>query len=651
MRSFLPVSVFLLIFLCLTGTAMSSTFVVTRNDDRDLATCTVGDCSLREAIKAANAAASDDVILFAAGATNIILTEEIEITGNGSLTINGTGPASLLIDGGTGENGIFFLNQANVMIANLSLTGGFGGKFYTGGGAIMVNHGTLVLDRIHAFGNSTFGAGGVVYYLQGVNHRILNSTFNTNTATNCGVFYNDRGTLSIVNSTFTGNIASSVGGAFCTDGTTKVRNITVTGNTAELGGGLQFGLGEFSFGNSIIAGNTATKDYQEMLIDASGVIFAGNNLIGDSAGDAQNTNVPITYPPSDILNTPPMLAPLAKNGGPTPTRMPLSASPLINAGNNNRAFDPHDNSPLLTDQRGATRIAEGTVDIGAVETGASLVSPAALYDFDGDRKTDFSIFRPASGEWWINRSSTNITTAAQFGTTTDKIAAADYTGDGKTDIAIWRPSTGEWYVLRSEDLSFFSVPFGTASDIPVPADYDADRRSDIAVFRPSTSTWFIHRSGDGGTTILQFGVSGDVPVVGDYDGDGKADVAIYRPSNGQWWLSRSAAGIFVAEFGGEKDKQVQGDYTGDGKTDIAFWRPSSGEWYILRSEDSSYYSVPFGLDTDIPAPGDYDGDGRFDTTVFRESNSTWYSQRSTAGPVIRQFGSTGDRPVPSALVR
>ena len=103
-------------------------------------------------------------------------------------------------------------------------------------------------------------------------------------------------------------------------------------------------------------------------------------------------------------------------------------------------------------------------------------------------------------------------------------------------------------------------------------------------------------------------------------------------------------------FGDSNDKPVQGDFTGDGKTDIAFWRPTTGEWFVLRSEDFSFYSSPFGTTGDVPAPGDYDGDGKFDPTVFRPSAATWYSQRSTAGILIQQFGSNGDRPIANAFV-
>ncbi|MGB7203336.1 MAG: cytochrome c peroxidase [Pyrinomonadaceae bacterium] len=278
---------------------------------------------------------------------------------------------------------------------------------------------------------------------------------------------------------------------------------------------------------------------------------------------------------------------------------------------------------------------------------ATAVNRPAFVDFDGDRKTDISIWRPSNGQWWLSRSSNNQTNVFQFGNGTDNIVPADFTGDGKTDIAVWRPATGEWFVLRSEDNSFFSFPFGQSGDIPAPGDFDNDGRADATVFRPSNGTWFIQRSTQG-TIIQQFGANGDVPQTGDYDGDGRADTAIFRPSNGQWWINRSTAGIVAGEFGTSTDKPVAQDFTGDGKTDIAFWRPSSGEWFVLRSEDSSYFAFPFGLAGDIPAPGDYDGDGRSDAAVFRPSNGTWFANRSTQGTLIATFGANGDKPVPNA---
>jgi hypothetical protein len=308
------------------------------------------------------------------------------------------------------------------------------------------------------------------------------------------------------------------------------------------------------------------------------------------------------------------------------------------------------NTPTTTARIKIEAVGNIFFDINDLNFTISNAQPARRFlDFDGDGKTDISIFRPSVGEWWLNRSTAGIGVAT-FGNSTDILVPADYSGDGKTDIAFWRPASGEWFILRSEDGSFYSVPFGASGDIPAPGDFDADGKTDLAVFRPTGGTWYISKS-TGGTIIQPFGASGDKPVVADYDGDGTDDIAIYRPAVSEWWLLRSSAGLIAGRFGAVGDKTVQGDYTGDGKADVALWRPSTGEWFVLRSEDGSYFSLPFGAAGDVPSPGDYDGDGKFDTTVFRPSSNTWFSSQTTAGTVITPFGATGDVPLPSAYVR
>lgn len=283
--------------------------------------------------------------------------------------------------------------------------------------------------------------------------------------------------------------------------------------------------------------------------------------------------------------------------------------------------------------------------------GDAAQSYHAPFDFDGDSKTDISIYRPSAGEWWYSRSSDNQVFAVQFGSITDKPVPADFTGDGKTDIAFWRESSGEWFILRSEDNSFYAFPFGSGGDIPSPGDFDGDSKTDAAVFRPANATWYIQRSSDGQVFITSFGVSEDKPVTADYDGDGKSDIAIFRPSVSEWWILKSSGGITALQFGASGDKAISGDYTGDGRADVAFWRPSSGEWFVLRSEDFSYYAFPFGQAGDIPTPGDYDGDGKFDAAVFRPSSSVWYLLRSSSGFQAIAFGAAGDNPLPSSFVR
>ena len=273
-------------------------------------------------------------------------------------------------------------------------------------------------------------------------------------------------------------------------------------------------------------------------------------------------------------------------------------------------------------------------------------------DFNGDERSDISIFRPSNGQWWYLESSTLFyqIVAGQFGTSNDRPVPADFSGDGRADVAVFRPSTGEWFVLRSDNGTFYSFPFGTSGDVPVPGDYDDDQIADAGVFRPSTGEWFIQKS-TGGTIITTFGMAGDKPVPSDYDGDFKNDIAIYRPGAGEWWIQKSSDNsVYAFQFGTSTDKPVQGDYTGDNKTDAAFWRPSTGEWFILRSEDSSYYSIPFGLSDDLPAPGNYTGDGRFDLVVFRPSTNTWHVQPTGGAYFYKVFGAAGDQPVPNVFV-
>jgi uncharacterized delta-60 repeat protein len=275
-------------------------------------------------------------------------------------------------------------------------------------------------------------------------------------------------------------------------------------------------------------------------------------------------------------------------------------------------------------------------------------------DFDGNETTEFSLFRPSTGEWFYTPATSfqnSTITAQQWGVSTDRPVPADYTGDGRTDFAVFRPSIGEWFIIRSENGTTYSFPFGSTGDVPVPADYDGDYKADVAVFRPSTGDWYLWKSSDGLTTITTFGTSGDNPVPSDYDGDFKTDIAIYRPSVGEWWIQKSSdSSVYAFQFGNASDKPVQGDYTGDNKTDAAFWRPSTGEWFILRSEDFSYYSVPFGLNGDLPAPGNYGGDGRFDFVIFRPSENQWHVQYAEGTYFRRVFGLAGDQPLPNYFV-
>jgi predicted outer membrane repeat protein len=285
----------------------------------------------------------------------------------------------------------------------------------------------------------------------------------------------------------------------------------------------------------------------------------------------------------------------------------------------------------------------------AGSTGKCSVS-ATAFDYDGDGKTDISIFRPLDGAWYLLRSTEGLY-GAQFGYGDDRIVPADYTGDGRTDVAVFRPSTGLWYILNGSTGRVTYYVFGIGEDLPTPADYDGDGKADISVFRPSTATWYRQNSSDGSFYAIQFGLPEDKPTVGDFDGDGKADIAIFRPSDGAWYQLYSSDGsLHGRQFGFGSDIITPADYDGDGKTDIAVFRPSNGYWYLATSQSETVQYRVFGLAGDIPAVGDFDGDGKADVSVFRPTDGNWYRTNSSGGSFYAyQFGMNGDKPTMTAF--
>ncbi len=278
-------------------------------------------------------------------------------------------------------------------------------------------------------------------------------------------------------------------------------------------------------------------------------------------------------------------------------------------------------------------------------------SPSAVRsraDFDGDGKTDLSVYRPGDGNWYLNRSELGFT-GIHFGESTDIPTPGDFDGDGKADVAVFRPSNGFWYRVNSSDGSSFITNFGLAGDIPQAGDFDGDGKDDIAVFRPSNGSWYWQNSSDGQYGGIQFGQDGDLPAAGDYDGDGKDDVTVFRPSNGIWYRINSGTGDpFAINFGLEGDLPTPADYDGDNRQDIAVFRPSDGNWYRLNSSDGQFAGIHWGQDGDIPVPGDFDGDGKDDQAVYRDGS--WFVNQSTAGFTSAAFGLAGDVPIPKKYI-
>jgi len=367
----------LLLALILPASLQAAVFIPNKTADTNDGACD-SDCSLREAITAANQTPGEDVILLHAG--TYTLTASGPANGNlqilGDITLMGDGAGSTIIDGG-GLGGIFYVSSnTTVQIQDVTLRNGRS----PGAGGAIFNNGDLTLLRTVLTGNSSVagsagpGRGGAIVS-DGTNSSltIADSTIANNTAQSGGGGILAGGDVSLTNVTVAGNRSlTGLGGGLYLFASARavVSNATIAGNAALKGGGLFVENTAFigitpKVTSSIIATNLASSEP-----DCSGSLNSSYDLIGNGAGcfgpAGSHNKVGTAASP---LN--PRLGELAANGGPTPTLALLTGSPAINAGNPAPAGSGAGTcSP--TDQRGVRRNA--TCDIGAFETTTACVA-------------------------------------------------------------------------------------------------------------------------------------------------------------------------------------------------------------------------------------------------------------------------------------
>ncbi len=354
------------------------------------------DCSLREAVIAANAREGEDVILLrqgiyvlsrvgnetAAAAGDLNLTDDLVLIGQGA---SRTG-----INGG-GLDRIFQIpGGITVEIRDVTL---YNGRSTGAGGAIR-NEGALTIARSVIEGNSTVagtpgaGFGGAILTDGDASTlTVTDSTFSSNSATGGGGAISIGGIVRLDNVTISGNrsVNDFGGGLYVfADSRAFLNNVTVTGNNAAMEGGGIYAENAAFIGfaprvtNSIIAGNTASAGP-----DCSGSLDTNYILIGNvtrcngpaaAKGDLVGTQVaPIN----------PLLGALGFNGGPTPTHTLLTNSPALNTGS--PAAVGTGDACEATDQRGVARPGGTRCDIGAFEVSTVCVPGATSLCLAGGR--------------------------------------------------------------------------------------------------------------------------------------------------------------------------------------------------------------------------------------------------------------------------
>jgi len=291
-----------------------------------------------------------------------------------------------------GDGGAIFSAGA-VTVTNSTFSGNEAG---VAGGAIF-SAGAVTVTNSTFSGNEAGDAGGAIYSAGAVT--VTNSTFSGNEAVlNGGGAIRSDGNVTVTNSTFSGNKATSGdGGGFRSSGTATVTNSTFSGNTTNHAS-LSFGGGFFSNGGATVTNSTFSENSVSSALGSGGGFYSfGTATVTNSifTGNTANTAKGFFYKSAatlshSIFNTydtvnagpatgtgvivgNPLLGALQNNGGSTLTMLPGAGSPAIDSGSNDAA------AGLDFDQRGTgfARIANGTVDMGAVEVQVASSSGAS----------------------------------------------------------------------------------------------------------------------------------------------------------------------------------------------------------------------------------------------------------------------------------
>ena len=383
--------------------------------------------------------------------------------------------------------GLYLINTFSAVLNHTDVLGNMAGS--AGGGLMIDRESAIAVTSSTISGNTSSIGGGI--HIDDATASLNNNTISSNLATTGGglAVRNTTQQINIRHSTLSGNQAAGDGGAIWTSGVDiGLFHATVTRNHADAEGDASgAGGGVFAedgarttLRHAIVADNQDNGEGPDVRLHPTfnrPTLLALNSLLGTNVGNDRAETDPGTI---DTLgnyiggpaNGPidPGLAPLANNGGPTPTHALLPGSSALDAGDPAIAFDASE-----FDQRGApfVRVADGgggpRIDIGAYEAQGPVTAAPGDYNRDGTvNAADYTV-------WRDNLGATGIM----------PLTGADGDGNGLVDAVdyqVWRSHFGfEMTVPGTSAAAALHIAGGNAAPTIAAAQDDGAARTNAAL--------------------------------------------------------------------------------------------------------------------------------------------------------------------------
>lgn len=264
--------------------------VTTANDELN----SDGDCSLREAIRAANLNTPVDACPAGSGADSIVLpagTYTLAIAGTGEdaaatgdldilqdVTIQGAGNTSTIINNNGVDRAFDIFSPAHVTLARMTIQGG-SDNGYCGGG--IRNLGLLTLTNVLMIANHSSAWGGGLCNAMGATATLQNVSFGNNSAA-IGAAISNGGTLTLTVVSLTFDTAVNQGGGLYNEGSATLTDVTVATETAGGDGGGIYNNGTLTITNSTLSGNQSTSGngggiFNQRIMSLTNVTLSANS--------------------------------------------------------------------------------------------------------------------------------------------------------------------------------------------------------------------------------------------------------------------------------------------------------------------------------------------------------------------------------------